>query len=78
MKKLMLKLDDLRVETFTTGDRAAGRGTVRGHYGTTHTQAGDTCDYESCMGSCGGDTCDYTCAGFMTFGGMNAECVICG
>ncbi|HEX5725116.1 MAG TPA: hypothetical protein VFX98_06600 [Longimicrobiaceae bacterium] len=75
MKKLALKLDDLRVETFTTAGPPAARGTVAGHYGTTHTQIGASCE-PTCQGSCGGDTCDYTCSGFRTFG-PEAHCVIC-
>lgn len=55
MKKLRMKLDELRVDTFATGGHLAARGTVQGHYGTTHTQAGETCDY-----TCG-DTCQNTC-----------------
>jgi hypothetical protein len=31
MKKLMLDVDGLTVESFATGENAAGRGTVRGH-----------------------------------------------
>lgn len=31
MKKLSLKLDELRVESFATDDDGDGRGTVRGH-----------------------------------------------
>jgi len=52
---------------------------------------GATCD-ASCYGSCGGDSCDCgtvydascngnscdrTCQGFVTYGGIYAECVIC-
>ena len=67
MKKLALKLEDLRVDTFTTAEEAAGRGTVEGHYGTTHTAEGFSCE----------PTCAYTCAGFVTYG-PRYECVICG
>jgi hypothetical protein len=38
MKKLTLKLDELRVETFTTTGQSAERGTVQGHYDTPHIQ----------------------------------------
>jgi hypothetical protein len=62
MKKLTMKLDDLRVETFTTDAPPAERGTVQGHYGTTHTQSPTSCD--------------YTCPGFRTYGGGFA-CVRC-
>jgi hypothetical protein len=58
MKKLSLKLDDLHVETFTTAERLAGRGTVQGHYGTTHTQAGETCGFGFTCGA--GSGCQVT------------------
>ena len=61
MKKLTMKLDDLRVESFTTDGTPAERGTVQGHYGTAHTQA---------------TNCDYTCPGFRTYGAGFA-CVRC-
>jgi hypothetical protein len=68
MKKLALKLSDLHVDTFTTADRSGGRGTVRGHYGTTHTQEGHTCNV----------SCDYTCPGYATSPGPGFECIFCG
>jgi hypothetical protein len=67
MKKLSLRLDDLHVETFATAEPRSGRGTVQGHYGTTHTQAGHTCDVScegTCEASCNGtclDSCNGTC-----------------
>ncbi|HEX2079817.1 MAG TPA: hypothetical protein VHG08_19025 [Longimicrobium sp.] len=61
MKKLAMKLDELRVETFTTDEQPVERGTVHGHYGTTHTQA---------------TNCDYTCPGFRTYGDRYV-CVRC-
>ncbi|HEX2079815.1 MAG TPA: hypothetical protein VHG08_19015 [Longimicrobium sp.] len=73
MKKLTLKLDDLRVETFTTAEQTGGKGTVQGHYGTTHTQQGQTC-----QGSCGANTCDYTCEGYVTSPDIANPCVWCG
>jgi hypothetical protein len=72
MKKLALKLSDLRVETFTTAEQTGGRGTVQGHYGTTHTQQGETC-----RGSCG-NTCHYTCDGYVTSPDIANPCVWCG
>ncbi|HEX5725115.1 MAG TPA: hypothetical protein VFX98_06595 [Longimicrobiaceae bacterium] len=72
MKKLTLKLDDLKVDTFTAAEQPDGRGTVAGHYGTTHTQHGQTCG-PSC-----GDTCDYTCAGYATSPGPEYHCILCG
>ncbi|HEU0301639.1 MAG TPA: hypothetical protein VFR37_19445 [Longimicrobium sp.] len=76
MKKLALRLDDLEVDTFTTAERTGGKGTVRGHYGATHTQGGETC-WASCFGTCGGDTCDYTCPGYATTPGGIYPCVLC-
>ncbi|HET7228820.1 MAG TPA: hypothetical protein VFJ16_02325 [Longimicrobium sp.] len=46
MKKLMLELDALAVDSFATGDAADGRGTVRGH-DTRYTEF------------CGTRTCGY-------------------
>lgn len=70
MKKLTLKLDDLRVDTFTTAGAPAGRGTVEGHYGTTHTQQG-----ESCVGTCRGqDTCFVSCQMSQCWQGN--ECIV--
>jgi hypothetical protein len=44
MKKLMLDLDALAVDSFTTGDAAAERGTVRGH----DTRYTEWCHSRSC------------------------------
>ena len=64
MKKLTLKLDELRVETFTTTRQPAERGTVQGHYGTAHTQGPTNC------GTCGCDTAyDATCRNVRPLGG---------
>jgi hypothetical protein len=41
MNKLTLKLEELSVDSFSTGanaDARTERGTVRGHYGTAHTE----------------------------------------
>lgn len=58
MKKLMLNLDELTVESYATDRQSPPRGTVVGHYGTTHTLGGGpTCDL-SCHQTCyGGSTC---------------------
>lgn len=54
MKKLILKLDELKVESYPTDRQSGPKGTVVGHYGTTHTEWGqETCDL-SCMQSCNG------------------------
>ncbi len=74
MKKLTLKMDDLQVDTFTTDEQSDGKGTVAGHYGTTHTQQGG----ETCEGTCAGATCYYTCEGYATSPGPDYPCNICG
>lgn len=60
MKKLSLKLDDLRVDSFNTtpGDRA-GRGTVHGHdesqySAITECESCDSFCYGTYWGTCGG------------------------
>jgi hypothetical protein len=65
MKKLMLDMDALQVEAFTTAERASGTGTVHAHATVLHCSTrcdtdGITCD--------GGNTCDgaYTCGGEIT------------
>ena len=58
MKKLILNLDELTVESFVADSESAPKGTVVGHYGTTHTQqAGATCNVDTC----GGGTCEGSC-----------------
>jgi hypothetical protein len=49
MKKLSLKLDDLRVDTFQTAGGGAERGTLLGHGATV---VGNTCS-PSCPYTCG-------------------------
>jgi hypothetical protein len=59
MKKLALKLDELRVDSFgTEAPEEKGRGTVHGH------SLGGTCYYTcyTCQASCGG-SCQVSCAG---------------
>ncbi len=63
MKKLELKLDELRVETFEVLERPAERGTVMGQGGEGSSAAGFGCvndcfstNYDYC-----GATQDYTC-----------------
>ena len=76
MKKLELKLDELRVESFeTTREDPDERGTVRGHYHSdstclqrlctcTYGVPADTCHF-SCAGTCeGGDTCYRGCESY--------------
>lgn len=60
MKKLALKPDELRVESFDTASTEREmRGTVEGH-----NSLNGTCPYTcyTCAGSCGG-SCQVTCAG---------------
>lgn len=64
MKKLALKLDDLRVDTFATEMPLNLKGTVQGHYGTNHTAE------TGCLGSCPPDTCYVSCAAALTCHGM--------
>ncbi|HEU0301638.1 MAG TPA: hypothetical protein VFR37_19440 [Longimicrobium sp.] len=72
MKKLLLKLDDLRVDTFTTAEQRGVKGTVQGHYGTAHTQPiQQTCDVSCDV------TCEYTCDGYGTIPPGQAACVWC-
>lgn len=61
MSKLGLRIDDLRVESFSTmDDGGKGRGTVRGHGLSLLSVEPPSCD--SCDGGCtpasGEDTCD--------------------
>jgi len=73
MKKLTLNPDMLEVQSFTTADEAAGRGTVRGEQGpcTCPTNCtcpacptcGETCP-ETCWNTCDDvtcGTCEYSC-----------------
>ncbi|MBB4637879.1 hypothetical protein [Longimicrobium terrae] len=74
MKKLILQLDDLRIESFSTTATPHERGTVVGEEQCTCPTACScpgcpTCD-ASCNGTCGGTcdascygTCDFTCEG---------------
>jgi hypothetical protein len=68
MKKLALRLDDLKVESFGTGDRPAPSGTVHANdrsyictekcvYGTDDVCWGYTYD-GTCDGSCNGTSCN--------------------
>lgn len=76
MKKLVLKLDDLQVDSFAASEHAETHGkTVRAHIslncaslsdcdscGCGTRYAGGTCEYYTCAPTCAGDTCEYqTC-----------------
>ena len=63
MKKLTLRLDDLRIESFATVPAARGAGTVRAH-SSLITYAGPECDTvlaPTCAASCEVYSCDTTC-----------------
>jgi len=65
MKKLTLRLEDLRIDSFSTTEVQREKGTVYGEQCTCHTQCTcpgcPTCD-ASCNGSCDA-SCNGTCAG---------------
>lgn len=56
MRKITLELDSLVVESFTTADNSASRGTVVAHDPTFHGQhcgsAFDACNTGLCTGDC--------------------------
>ena len=61
MAKLTLRLDDLRIETFSTTPVQKEKGTVFGEQCTCHTNC--TCPgCPTCNASCNG-TCDASCYG---------------
>jgi hypothetical protein len=72
MHKLKLRLEDLRIDSFTTTQVRKEKGTVYGEQCTCHTQCtcpgcptcyascNGSCD-ASCNGTCGGASCGYSC-----------------
>jgi hypothetical protein len=73
MKKLKLRLDDLRIDSFDTTAPQKAKGTVFGEQCTCYTQCTcpgcPTCD-ASCNGTCGAScngTCDASCNGTCDF-----------
>jgi hypothetical protein len=70
MKKLSLKLDDLRVDTFQTSAESAARGTV---VGNAPTVVGNTCA-ASCPYTCGIVPQTETCRD----GRNTHDCPVCG
>lgn len=61
MKKLALRLEDLRIDSFSTTSLHREQGTVFGEQCTCYTNC--TCPgCPTCDGSCGG-TCDRSCYG---------------
>jgi hypothetical protein len=74
MKKLRLRLDDLRIDSFQTTQAEQPEGTVFGEQCTCHTQC--TCPgCPTCYASCNG-TCDASCNGSCNCSGdtCNASC----
>jgi hypothetical protein len=81
MRKLLLKLDDLQVDTFDTTVRPRGKGTVFGEQCTCWTRCGqNTCPgCPTCDNTCNGadtcaNTCAYTCDDVSCAGSCNASC----
>jgi hypothetical protein len=72
MKKLALNIEDLEVETFSTGSDGTQRGTVQAKSWTDwaypscgdYSNCGEYCAYtpQSCQYSCNG-SCQYSCDG---------------
>lgn len=85
MKKLALKLDELRVDSFATESKQLDlRGTVEGHNSlngtcpftcyTCQASCPGSCAY-SCQGTCAG-TCQNTCPGTCVYTcGNTCQCV---
>ncbi|HWK90056.1 MAG TPA: hypothetical protein VNP72_08665 [Longimicrobium sp.] len=63
MKKLRLRLEDVRVDSFATAQAQKGEGTVFGEQCTCR----ETCD-----------SCNPTCAGWATKAGPGMPCNLCG
>jgi hypothetical protein len=80
MHKLKLRLEDLRIDSFTTTEVRREKGTVYGEQCTCHTACTcpgcPTCD-ASCNGTCGGScngTCDASCNGTCGCGTADYSC----
>ena len=73
MKKVSLRIDQIRVDSFTTAEQSDRKGTVRAAEDTEDT-APKVCLSEA---SCGSPTCDPTCSGFITYPAPGSPCVIC-
>lgn len=72
MKKLKLVIEDLAVESFTTADGTAPRGTVQAHA----TEMGPTCDLDQTCGpeTCGGAYCILHTQNMNICGGGTGGC----
>lgn len=75
MRKLRLRMDDLRIDSFDTARVQGVAGTVRAREDVTIGGTCRTCDV-TCNPSCD-DSCYYTCGGFVTYGGTHNQCVKC-
>lgn len=79
MKKLTMKLDDLRVDSFSTGpETSAPRGTVQAHGKDSQTcpPPSDWCGSLDCTGMCSAmcsDNCTFT-ADYQCLETANAGC----
>ena len=72
MKKLSLKIDDLRIESFATDAASGEQGTVRGEDATVD----GTCIGQATCGICTRQACvPPTEAGYATF--VNNMCIRC-
>ncbi|SOD03025.1 hypothetical protein SAMN05216486_10745 [bacterium JGI 053] len=82
MKKLELRMEDLRVDTFQTVPTDKEKGTVFGQAWSQPLQASCNGD-DTCAGTCGPacvslNTCDYfTCPGYVSRWDGNQFCVYC-
>ncbi|HEU4455521.1 MAG TPA: hypothetical protein VFR81_20830 [Longimicrobium sp.] len=64
MKKLRLRLEDLRIDSFGTAEAQNEKGTVHGADSTSEP-------------SCNGQSCDPTCGGWYTYPSPEHMCIIC-
>lgn len=76
--KMKLNLDELDVESFDPMPAEEGNapGTLRGYLGTQEPFTCDSCEEETCGGTC---TCDPSCGGTCTCGtSCGGTCNTCG
>ena len=77
MRKLTLDVEQLEVESFSTGGADAANGTVHAH---NHTRGNHVSCWETCGASCGVTcpaTCGYTCNAEYTCGADNTCAATC-
>ncbi|HWK88969.1 MAG TPA: hypothetical protein VNP72_03215 [Longimicrobium sp.] len=61
MRKLVLRVEDLRVESFDTAWGEGRRGTVAAHEATWSGPCGTVMDAESCAAGCTHEICSNPC-----------------